>query len=101
GIRDDLVTGVQTCALPIFEDGVPVVGHLRRQRDAHVGAAEVEPAAGEGEEVGGTVGVEMAAGPGAEARREAERRRRTPRAAAAEIGRASCRERGRMRVVAE
>src|SRR5258708_17711430 len=29
GIRDDLVTGVQTCALPISSGSVPVGGQLR------------------------------------------------------------------------
>src|SRR5215216_2845167 len=39
GIRDDLVTGVQTCALPIFEDeyrvyGAAITGAVRRARPA-------------------------------------------------------------------
>src|SRR5258708_34716628 len=64
GIRDDLVTGVQTCALPIylldcrgrpawsrrenvdrFLDGVDrALGGARAMRDQIVGAVEIEPA---------------------------------------------------------
>src|SRR3990170_6378363 len=35
GIRDDLVTGVQTCALPIFSAARLPVRHQRRQRLPH------------------------------------------------------------------
>src|SRR5258708_8750568 len=36
GIRDDLVTGVQTCALPIFEGRISGVGKTIRIKSIHV-----------------------------------------------------------------
>src|SRR5438128_3766364 len=69
GIRDATVTGVQTCALPIF-----------RRAGGHRQLAVPGPAAG-------------GAGPARRAGAGAVR-------AVAEIGRASCRERGEVSVVA-
>src|SRR5207244_9576588 len=70
GIRDDLVTGVQTCALPI----------CRRPDGSRRGA----DAPGDSRAAPGRIRV-----------RGAPRGRpRAPRAAHGEIGRASCRERG-------
>src|SRR5207244_10536491 len=41
GIRDDLVTGVQTCALPILRGGCRVViAHFRNSDDGNTFAAE-------------------------------------------------------------
>src|SRR5439155_151500 len=59
----------------------------RRQRDSYVGAAEVQAAAGEREEVRRAVGVEMAAGAGARRRREREVSRRAACAVAHGAGR--------------
>src|SRR5207253_2665173 len=51
-------------------DRRPLVRNLGRQRHAHAGAAEVEAAAGELEEVRVAVGIDVPAGPRADARRE-------------------------------
>src|SRR5687767_15995622 len=37
GIRDKLVTGVQTCALPIWKEGYGTVGHRKPMPDSTVG----------------------------------------------------------------
>src|SRR5690349_25174571 len=76
GIRDLYVTGVQTCALPIY----------------HPGDGGAEPDAD-----AATVDVQRALR--ARSRREPGERRRE-RARGAEIGRASCRERVEISVVA-
>src|SRR5207244_10441668 len=40
GIRDDLVTGVQTCALPIFDARHGSAGRRSRTRDLRAGAMD-------------------------------------------------------------
>src|SRR5207247_3397248 len=47
GIRDPLVTGVQTCALPIFRSPPPeFVQHVpRRLHEADMGGSRLEPVA--------------------------------------------------------
>src|SRR5687767_15259003 len=88
GIRDKLVTGVQTCALPIFEAG-DIAGeqrHLKSRGDA----ARVDP-----HEAGGRERKQR--GP---ARGELDVDIEDQREAVREIGRASCRERVEIVVVA-
>src|SRR5690606_39774420 len=46
GIRDFHVTGVQTCALPIFREGVPIINHARflgYTKDRKGGNLVIEP----------------------------------------------------------
>src|SRR5262249_59092613 len=81
GIRDWSVTGVQTCALPIWLAG----------RAAELVPQEVRAPAGE---LGTAPGDERARAPLREAGPQA--RARLFRRAREEIGRASCRERGEM-----
>src|SRR5205823_7832896 len=77
GIRDKLVTGVQTCALPIYVSGGDYVREYVRAQAVGEGAAVGRAAGGAGD--GGRI-----------ARRCAECRAWGQ----GEIGRASCRERG-------
>src|SRR2546425_12933591 len=102
GIRDKLVTGVQTCALPIYDIGCQTVLGRRGRRDRADGGDGHSAAPGAalllGEELG-----EVARGGRARERHGVDRARgeRLPQAAGAvldapglvEIGRASCRER--------
>src|SRR5207237_10455486 len=87
GIRDSSVTGVQTCALPIYSRGNPTV-----EADVHVGAgARARARAGQGGGAGAGNGVRgRATVPSGASTGEHE-----------EIGRASCRERVEGSVVAE
>src|SRR5258708_26463330 len=74
GIRDDLVTGVQTCALPILPS-VPSCSstHRRRSSGRSSRAARLWPTP-------------------EPSRRAAERRHSVAQSSSEEIGRASCRE---------
>src|SRR5207244_7355509 len=84
GIRDDLVTGVQTCALPISD--LRIVGTHRRGNHHDVRAADLFGAMAfvdRGAQVAQPLGDD-----------------RRLQVGAGEIGRASCRERGGMWVVA-
>src|SRR5207244_6002512 len=91
GIRDDLVTGVQTCALPIFRhadlESLHVLGAVQRLVGGGLAVAVV-----------GDRNDGVAAGGLLVARRERTEERRLgvflPVVEVAEIGRASCRERG-------
>src|SRR5207247_3401813 len=82
GIRDPLVTGVQTCALPIYR-GLRSPVPARRLRLRLVARASVFAAA-----LGASARDEW------EGRREHRLARPTGRRVRREIGRASCRERG-------
>src|SRR2546427_1361897 len=75
GIRDLTVTGVQTCALPIFLIGLNALDMVQARRSQQRETA-VEKAEGiEKEDVGITpLGVPMLAGPGAISTRSEERR---------------------------
>src|SRR5206468_4732010 len=44
GIRDLIVTGVQTCALPILIDEIPMAGTAHRDLVDHLAAARLEGA---------------------------------------------------------
>src|SRR5262249_56461579 len=87
GIRDWSVTGVQTCALPIFvaEPDLDLVAVGRRAGDRAFGVAGADRVL---EQVGARV-LPLRRLPGGLLDRRAER---------GEIGRASCRERGRSAV---
>src|SRR2546430_10735071 len=78
GIRDLTVTGVQTCALPIFAKS-GVADHIKQR-------PVLMPV---GIEKGGSVAV----GLGHDPRRQTWRHRWAPASRSEEIGRASCRER--------
>src|SRR5947208_5100163 len=85
GIRDDLVTGVQTCALPISSNGATsasmIAPHTQITANARMGHCTRGRPGSAVIEVGATSQVLRGAG----AEHSAD--------AAAEIGRASCRER--------
>src|SRR5206468_5792579 len=86
GIRDLIVTGVQTCALPIFE-GVHGVAHDAEvaARGAQLDALDAEQALLETELVAGVAGEAPRGADHAMARYDDRQR--------VQIGRASCRER--------
>src|SRR5690606_40733004 len=77
GIRDFHVTGVQTCALPIFHDRERAVSEQRRRHQRIAGAQDPPHEGAERHDREGTYGEDARIAP-------------APRA---EIGRASCRER--------
>src|SRR5207244_10043382 len=83
GIRDDLVTGVQTCALPIY--GCPAGPAASRSGPGTAGVSPTGPRRPRGSSRRGRSGTS--------ARRWCRRRRRG-RPSRAQIGRASCREGG-------
>src|SRR5438105_6467637 len=83
GIRDPLVTGVQTCALPIYLQRVPPVLHGQAARARHRRPGREVPA--EVREGAGQEGRQVATSPAPA---------RVP-GTGTEIGRASCRERVR------
>src|SRR5207244_7469858 len=85
GIRDDLVTGVQTCALPIY--GTHVAATIAGTGAARVDRAEQGVAPG-----AALAGVKVLHADGSGT--EAEVIAGVQWAVANEIGRASCRERG-------
>src|SRR5690349_13713671 len=89
GIRDLYVTGVQTCALPIYErgDGVHRVQRRRRPR-----GGRLRPHAGDGGDARLLDALLRGDGPRRHGR-EGEIPRRHGAEGAREIGRASCRER--------
>src|SRR5207244_5365583 len=86
GIRDDLVTGVQTCALPISHLGQPGRRRPQRAKDRHMTAPHYPLAS-----LVGTPEEQRAAALAAEAELT-QLGLPTMSAEDAEIGRASCRE---------
>src|SRR5207244_9939739 len=94
-IRDDLVTGVQTCALPISSGGErPRVDDCDRGRPAEWPLRSADRRTGGADHRGGAVSTLTAPTRGDGG--FADRRSRSPslRGRPSEIGRASCRERG-------
>src|SRR5205823_10880958 len=94
GIRDKLVTGVQTCALPILKIAVGSVRALRNERRACQIPANRRTNLADSRGNPGRESAERVAAEGCQGR--ARSRGHTP--LPIEIGRASCRERGKIRV---
>src|SRR6266536_2507452 len=89
GIRDPLVTGVQTCALPIYQGGADPaaqVGHAGRRRGAAV-ARGADPARRPARHRAGLPGPAWTAGAEAAGARRAARPLRERRPPAAELRR--------------
>src|SRR5207244_8465847 len=96
GIRDDLVTGVQTCALPIS----PLPASRAPTAAAYVPAAIVVPRLASSRNVPRAPAARRSVR-GWTARPTADGSPLTVSSTAPKIGRASCRERGETQVVAE
>src|SRR5205823_8248293 len=97
GIRDKLVTGVQTCALPI---SVAPAGGRRTAGTANNGSMKYPTSASDGDGIGRSPTSwyhDQTLCPKAQPLTPTRRSRR--HAQAEEIGRASCRERGESSVV--